>query len=404
MKKYLPLGIAILAIAALTGFSFYHKNLRGIGPAIKPPPEDITETINTTGMPLKLPAGFSIEIFAKDLSGARVMKLDPFGNMWVSRTSKGIISQLEVGDSGKVVRQSDVFQNLRKPHGLAFDPEFEYALYIAEEHQIRRIGTYSDDPGQTILSLPRGGRHTTRTLGFGPDNKLYISIGSSCDVCRESNERRAAITQYDPKTKAETLLAKGLRNAVFFAWHPKTHSMWVTEMGRDMLGDNLPPDEINIIRGPSTSSGQNSTPNFGWPICYGKNIHDTNFDKNTYIRNPCMEPFETQSFIDIPAHSAPLGLAFIPATDAWPEEYHHDLLVAYHGSWNKAEPTGYKIVRFKLDKNGTYEGVEDFITGWLTPDGALGRPVDILIQPDGTMYISDDKAGVIYKITTISKL
>ncbi len=161
-------------------------------------------------------------------------------------------------------------------------------------------------------------------------------------------------------------------------------------MGRDLLGDNIPPDEINIIE-----EGKN----YGWPICYGKNIHDDQFDKNTYIRNPCMEPFETPSSIDLQAHSAPLGLAFFPE-EGWPEEYWHDLLVAYHGSWNRTEPTGYKIVRMRLDNEGKYEATEDFITGWLNgKNEALGRPVDILIQPGGLMYISDDKAGVIYRIT-----
>jgi len=149
-------------------------------------------------------------------------------------------------------------------------------------------------------------------------------------------------------------------------------------MGRDLLGDDMPPDEINIIE-----EGKN----YGWPVCYGKNIHDTDFDHNTYVRNPCMEPFETPSHIDIPAHSAPLGLAF----------YKNDLLVAYHGSWNRSVPTGYKIVKMNLDANGNYLGQEDFISGWLQEGNALGRPVDILADR-GRIFISDDKAGVIYLV------
>ena len=189
-------------------------------------------------------------------------------------------------------------------------------------------------------------------------------------------------------------------------------------MGRDLLGDDTPPDEIDIIDSSSTGSEQNPVPNFGWPICYGKNVHDTDFDHNTYIRNPCMEPFEIGSHIDLPAHSAPLGLAFFPKD--WPEEYRDDLLVAYHGSWNRSEPTGYKIVRVKLDSRGNFEGVEDFITGWLrrsddksevgvptvvsglTPEGALGRPVDLVFHK-GSLYISDDKAGVVYKVVRSTK-
>ena len=180
--------------------------------------------------------------------------------------------------------------------------------------------------------------------------------------------------------------------------------MWVTEMGRDLLGDDLPPDEINVIPiEASVNSGlsvadQNPTLNYGWPNCYGKNIHDTNFDKNTYIRNPCMEPFEIPSKVDLQAHSAPLGLAFVSENSVWPKEYRDNLIVAFHGSWNRTKPTGYKLVRIKLDKNGNYLGTEDFITGWITPDGALGRPVDVKFGPDGALYVSDDKAGVVYKI------
>lgn len=390
MKKLiLVIILIIIGVISAIGASFYWKNLRGIGPSLEAPPQDINEVINATGMPLKLPAGFSIEIFAKNLPGARVMVFDDFGNMWISRTSKGIVSQLEIDrETGKVKRQGDVFRDLDNPHGLAFDPEFRFALYIAEEHQLRRIGTYSDDPGQIVLeNLPSGGGHSTRTLGFGPDKKLYISVGSSCNVCRESNEQRATILQFDPQTKKAEIFAKGLRNSVFFTWHPETRKLWATEMGRDLLGDNVPPDEINIVE-----QGKN----YGWPICYGKNIHDSSFDKNTYIRNPCMEPFETGSYLDIPAHSAPLGLAFFPK-EGWQKEFDGDLLVAYHGSWNRSEPTGYKIVRIKLDKQGKIEGVEDFITGWLTPDGALGRPVDIIFHNEN-IFISDDKAGVIYRV------
>jgi glucose/arabinose dehydrogenase len=176
------------------------------------------------------------------------------------------------------------------------------------------------------------------------------------------------------------------------AIHPVTGAIWATEMGRDNLGDNLPPDEINIIK----KGG-----NFGWPICYGKNIHDTNFDKNTYIRNPCMEPLELPSYIDIPAHSAPLGIAFVP-DEGWPESYWYNALVAYHGSWNRSVPTGDKIVRIVLDAHGNYVRTEDFITGWLSASGTKqGRPVDIKILPGGTAYISDDDAGVLYKLSKI---
>ncbi len=179
---------------------------------------------------------------------------------------------------------------------------------------------------------------------------------------------------------------------MFLTLHPVTGKVWATEMGRDNLGDDIPPDEINILE-----KGKN----YGWPICYGKNIHDTEFDKNVYIRNPCMDPFETGSHVDLQAHSAPLGIGFIPE-EGWDEDMWFDALVSYHGSWNRSVPTGYKIVRVKLDAQGNYIGAEDFITGWLKSDGTkLGRPVDVKVLSGGTMYISDDDRGAIYKVSRI---
>ncbi|HLG25197.1 MAG TPA: PQQ-dependent sugar dehydrogenase, partial [Candidatus Gracilibacteria bacterium] len=321
------------------------------------------------------------------------------GNLLVSSTSSGKIYALPDKDGdGKADETITVLEGLNSPHGLALkcpDPAETCGLYVAEADKVTLYeyspGSYTAASARKIVDLDSGGRHHTVTLLYGPpgyDDKLIIASGSSCDVCHEEDWRRAKILMANGDGSDLKEFAKGLRNAVFLAIHPVTGKIWVTEMGRDNLGDDLPPDEINIIE-----EGKN----YGWPNCYGKNIHDTDFDKNTYIRNPCTEPFETESYIDIPAHSAPLGLAFIPE-EGWPEEYWHNLLVAYHGSWNRSTPTGYKIVRFKLDPQGNFIGVEDFISGWLTKNGALGRPVDILTQPGGTIYISDDKAGVIYKV------
>lgn len=386
-RVFIRTSLALAALLLIWAGMFYFQNLRGVGPIIKPPPEDITKILNTTGMPLTLPPGFSIEILAKNLPGARVLAFDTLGNLWISQTSEGKISLLEI-EGGAAKTTSDIFKDLRKPHGLAIDPKDPFALYFAEEDKVSRVRIYSEGRPEKILDLPAGGRHFTRTLGFGLDDRLYIAISSSCDVCQEKDAFRAKIFSLNRDGSDFKEFARGLRNTVFFMWD-EGGRMWGTDMGRDLLGDNLPPDEINIIE-----EGEN----YGWPICYGKNIHDTAFDKNTYIRNPCMEPFETGSYIDIPAHSAPLGLVFIP--ESWPEEYRGDLLVAYHGSWNRSEPTGYKVVRFEIDERGNPAGEgKDFISGWLTKDGALGRPVDLKIGPDSALYISDDKAGVIYRVT-----
>lgn len=396
--------IAAALVALMWAGKFYFENLRGAKPAIVSPtaPETkfITET-NTTGIPLKLPEGFSISIYAENLVVPRVLAYDPYGKIIVSVPDEGyVIAMLDLDADGYAERKSLVAENLNKPHGLAFrcldvDNPQVCKLYIAETDQ---VAEYDYTPElkainkKKLFDLPGGSNHFTRTIMFEPypnENKMLVSIGSSCNVCIENDSRRAKILEYDFDTGKLSDFAVGLRNSVFMAIHPVTGAIWATEMGRDLLGDDIPPDEINIIE-----KGKN----YGWPICYGKNIHDNNFDKNTYIRNPCMEPFETPSHIDLQAHSAPLGLAFFPE-EGWDEDYWYNMLVAYHGSWNRTIPTGYKIVRYKLDTQGNYLGSEDFITGWLDEKGVVyGRPVDILIQPGGTIFISDDKAGMVYKI------
>lgn len=383
---FTALGLIVLAALIWAG-QFYYENLRGAKYAVLPPADDIKEAINETDLPLNIPAGFKMEIFARDVPGARMLAGGTRG-LYVSQTSAGKISVISgVGENQKT---ETVLSGLRRPHGIVVEtrengPDL---LYVAEEDKIVK---YDENlKGVKIADLPAGGGHFTRTLKQGPDGRLYVSIGSSCNVCNESDDRRAKIFSLNKDGSNFKEFARGLRNTVFFVWSYIDGKMWGTDMGRDLLGDNLPPDEINVIE-----EGKN----YGWPICYGQNIHDSNFDKNTYIRNPCMEPLETPAKVDLQAHSAPLGLAFIPE-EGWPEEYWHDLVVAFHGSWNRTEPTGYKVVRIKLNDKGNYEGTEDFITGWLTPGReVLGRPVDIMVQPGGIMYISDDKAGVIYRLT-----
>lgn len=395
MQKKLVYPVIIVVIGGLAWFGlFAWKNLRGIGPAVKPVPSVsiLPTSRNTTGLPLKLPEGFSISYAAKDLSGVRVIKQDTLGNIWASRPGAGAVTMIEMKD-GEAIRQSDIFRGLRKPHGLAFDPEFPTMLYVSEEHQISRVPTYGEGGLEKIASLPTGGRHTNWTLGFGPDKRLYVSLGSSCNVCNEKDSRRGTIQSMNRDGSDFKEVAKGLRNAPFFTWDPRTNKIWATEMGRDLLGDDIPPDEINIIQ-----AGKD----YGWPTCYGKNINDRDFDKNVYIQDPCTGKIPPQ--IELPAHSAPLGLVFVPDSPSWPKEYRGNLLVAFHGSWNRSVPTGYKIIRIVLDGKDNVVKTEDFISGWLTPKGeALGRPVDLIATDKGELYISDDKAGVVYRAVYIGK-
>ena len=394
MRKRLLIAVLVLGAAgALWAGAFSWKNLRGVGPALRSPSQDITQFLpeapptsrapsataspaaarNTTNFPLKLPPGFSISIFAKDLGAPRVLLRDPEGTLLTSIPSQGRVVALPDRNADGVADETvTVLKGLNRPHGLATRCTARCQLYVAETDQ---VAVYDYDPAalkaqnkKTIARLPGGGGHFTRTLLFLPppnENQLLISVGSSCNVCLEQDERRARILVVDADGSNLRTFAKGVRNAVFMTLHPVTKKVWVTEMGRDLLGDDIPPDEINIVE-----DGKD----YGWPLCYGKNVHDTAFDARLGPRNPCGEPEKVPSFLDIPAHSAPLGLSFLPV-DGWPAEYRGNLLVAYHGSWNRSVPTGYKIVRYRLDAQGRPLGEEDLISGWLRSDvTALGRP------------------------------
>lgn len=357
-----------------------------------------SDPINKTDSPLTLPKGFTLSVFAKDLGSPRVLTTDPNGNLVTSLIKEGkVVVMPDTNSDGKADSTKVLIDKLHQPHGLAFDCEADQCkLFVAETEKVSAYTynkeTLTAENPQKLFDLPNNGGHFSRTLLIieqEGQKKLLTSVGSSCNVCNEADERRAKVLISNLDGTDLKDYSRGLRNAVFMKIHPVTGDTWVTEMGRDLLGDNIPPEEVNILK---------EGANFGWPICYDDKIHDSNFDKNQYIRNPCEDTVAPH--IKMQAHSAPLGLAFIPE-EGWPEEYRNDLLVAFHGSWNRKEPTGYKIVRYNLTPEGEVQGEqEDFISGWLTSDSkASGRPVDILTFPGGTAYISDDKAGVIYKLS-----
>ncbi len=397
-KRFALLGLLVLLVlAAVFVAQFASTQLRGITLLLRDAGEGVVERLKREESPFTLSPGFSLSVFAEGLEGPRVLMHGPDGNLWVSLPAAGkVVSFRDSNADGKADEVVVVAEGLNKPHGLATRCTEACEVFIAETN---RVGVYDYDEAQKkvlfkreILALPSGGNHVTRSILFLPapqDHRLLTSVGSTCNVCFEADSRRAAVLVSNADGSELEVFAKGLRNAVFMTLHPVTGDVWVTEMGRDLLGDDIPPDEINIVR----KGG-----NYGWPSCFGKNVHDDEFDKNTYIRNPCMEPFETPAHIDVPAHSAPLGLAFVPE-EGWPEAYWYNLFVAYHGSWNKSIPTGYKVVRYILNERGEYLGEEDFITGWFTSEGeVIGRPSDVLVEPGGVMYISDDRAGVIYRV------
>ncbi len=244
--------------------------------------------------------------------------------------------------------------------------------------------------GQVVARIPGGGGHFTRTLLF-TNGKMYVSIGSTCNVCVEKDARRAAVLEFNDDGSGERIFASGLRNAVGPAVNPKTQTIWTTDNGRDWLGDNLPPDEINDL---GAGGG-----NFGWPYCYGNRVTDASQVKPGDDR--CKATVAPK--VELQPHSAPLGMAFYTGT-MFPSEYRGDVFVALHGSWNRSVPTGYKVLRVKLNDKSEPQGVKDFITGWIQPGETrkgvwMGRLAGIAEGPGGAMYVSDDSAGVIYRVT-----
>lgn len=355
------------------------------------------------GMPLNLEAGFTLGLYAENVVGSRVLALDPQGVLFVSLTSEGqVVALLDQNKDGFAETQEAVLTNLRKPHGLVFYEENgTWYLFVAEEHQVSRY-TYDQfsriaSSPQKLFDLPADGGHFTRTIGIGPDKKLYTSVGSSCNVCVESNPFRGAILQSDLDGSNLRVWASGLRNTVFFVFGAALSQsgspiIFGTDNGRDWLGDDAPPDELNLIL---------ADQDYGWPYCYGNNMHDEDFDPRGIVS--CAT--KTPALADLPAHSAALGIQQITSS-AWPEDWQNNFLIAYHGSWNRSEPTGYKVVRLSHAEKGDLYEQSDFLSGWLQssmlplgPDSALGRPVDLLFNSSGQLYISDDKAGVIYIVT-----
>jgi glucose/arabinose dehydrogenase len=348
---------------------------------------------------LKAPPGFNISVFARDVVGARMMIFSPGGVLLVSESGEGnVVALPDPKHTGKAERIVTVLQGLNEPHGLAF---YEGKLYVAENDKVRRYDW--DEPSLRatnpvkLTDLPTGGGHSTRSLVF-LDGKMYVSAGSSCNACVEKDPRRAAVMEFNPDGSGMKIFAKGLRNAVGLAVNPKTDTVWVTVNGRDWLGDDLPPETIYDL-GKDGGDG-------GWPYCYGDRVPDANFTKagsgTETEKDRCQNVLEPK--VQMQAHSAPLGLAFYEGTQ-FPAEYRNNIFVAFHGSWNRSIPTGYKVVRVKLDDKGQpVGGAEDFITGWLAPGETkkgrwMGRPVGIAFGSDGSMYLSDDSGGVIYRIT-----
>jgi glucose/arabinose dehydrogenase len=390
-RRRATLILAVMLALAAGGFWLLWPH-PAKGPSLyHPPTPAATPTALSVGRapdaPLVAP-GFAIHVFADHLGTARDLEFSPGGTLLVSDPNAGTVVALPdrnhdgTADEAKVVlRAGD------NPHGLAFH---DGQLFVAQTSRVARYRwdeqTLTATFDRELFKLPSpNADHNKRTITFAPDGRMFVSVGSTCNVCTESDNRSATIMVANADGANPRIFASGLRNAPFMAINPTTQQLWSTEMGRDNLGDNTPPDEIDIIR-----DGKN----YGWPICYGDRIHDTSFDRRQYFANPCAST-EAPTY-KVPAHNAPLGLAFINSTQ-FAKDQQGSLLVAYHGSWNRSVPDGYKVVRLSVSSN-TITGSTDFITGFITGRTASARPVDLIFDPAGNLYLSDDKAGAVYII------
>ncbi len=353
-----------------------------LGRGIAAPPD------SAFGTRLRVPDGFSINLYADDLPGARMLRFTPTGDLLVSLPPSGHVVLLErdANGDGRPDGRRVLLDGLELPHGLDLHDGW---LYVAETGAIARVRfdaatrAVQGEPERVVTDLPTGGRHWTRTLGFGPEGWMYVSIGSSCNVCEEADRRRAAIVRYRPDGSGEEIYATGLRNSVGFAWRPRTGELFATDNGRDLLGDDFPPCELNLI-----SQGAF----YGWPYANGDNVPDPDFAAGNEARIRTAVP-PAHGFR---AHNAPLGMAFVRG-DRVPPEYRGAALVALHGSWNRTHKDGYKVVSLHWGRDGRIEE-RDFAVGFELDEDVIGRPVDVTEGPDGAFYVSDDYAGSVYRI------
>ena len=327
---------------------------------------------------IKLPPGFEISLHAR-VPGARSMTLGDKGTLFVGTRGDKVYAV----SGGKVYTLA---AGLRSPNGVAFR---DGALYVAEISRVLRFdgieSRLADPPAPRVVydRFPTDGHHGWKFIRFGPDGLLYVPVGAPCNICEPDPARYAAIFRLKPDGSGFEQYARGVRNTVGFDWHPQTKELWFTDNGRDWMGNNAPPDELNHAPKPGM--------HFGYPYCHGKGISDSEFGD----RRACKD--FTPAAMELGPHVASLGMRFYTGSQ-FPAAYRNQIFIAEHGSWNRVPPLGYRITLVKL-RDGKAASYETFAEGWLRGVSAWGRPVDLQQMPDGSLLVSDDKAGAIYRIT-----
>src|SRR6059058_1660422 len=354
-------------------------------PAAENPPSSPPggqDTVVIAGHALYVPHGFTVNLFAEGLSGVRYLALGPGGAVYASLPGGGQIVRLvdANGDGVADAPAQTVLGGLDAPFGIAFRHD---TMYFAEQTAVKRLDPGATTPITLVSSLPSGG-HGTRTIMTGPDDRMYVAVGSSCNVCVElaGDSMRAAVTRFNLDGSGGRIFARGLRNSVGIAFHPTTGELWASNNDRDDLGDDVPPEHLNILKDGRW---------YGWPLCYLPARANPE-----YPGADCsgVEP----PALTVQAHSAPLGLAFY-AGAMFPADYQGDAFMTYHGSWNRSVPTGAKVVRIRV-QSGRPTAALDFVTGWQLADGSRwGRPVGLVVAADGSLLIADDTGDRIWRVS-----
>ncbi len=349
---------------------------------------------STTDLPLdrlNLPEGFSIDVYAENIEGARSMAMGSDGTLFVGTRNEGKVYALKDLDGDyKADKTYTIASDLEQPNGVAFKDGALYVAAVSRMFKFSDIESQLENPQEPELiydDYPTEFHHGWKYIAFGPDDKLYVPVGAPCNICDSAtvDKRYASITRMDPDGSNREIVAHGVRNTVGFTWHPDTNELWFTDNGRDMMGDDVPPCELNKL----TEVGQH----FGYPYCHGGTVKDPEYGDE----RPCSDfvpPVQP-----LGAHVAPLGVKFGKGP-MFPEAYKKHAFLAEHGSWNRSSKVGYRVTLVKLE-NGEAVSYEPFIDGWLDEESqeAFGRPVDLLFLEDGSLLISDDEGDAIYRVT-----
>ncbi len=335
---------------------------------------------------IKLPPGFQINVYADGVEGARSMTQGSNGTLFVSTRGDKVYALRDTNRDFRADLQYTIASGLFMPNGVAFR---DGSLYVAEVNRVLRYDNIesllANPPEPVVVStaFPSDTWHGWKFIRFGPDGKLYIPVGAPCNVCESQDQRYATIMRMNPDGTGLEVFARGIRNTVGFDWHPETHELWFTDNGRDMLGDDIPPDELN--------NAPKAGMHFGFPYCHAGTILDPDEGdgKNCLMYTPPVQR--------LGPHVASLGMRFYTGT-MFPPEYRNRILIAEHGSWNRSKPIGYRLTAVRLEENKSV-AYDVFAEGWLTASGPTGRPVDIEQLSDGSILVSDDFGGKIFRIT-----